>query len=58
MIITETPKNCWECPLRVIMLRNDEEYASGCKSTGIIVEDYDYDERPFFCPFYEEGENG
>lgn len=50
MIIEKVPSNCMECPLRVTMLRNEEDYASGCKNTGIIVEDY-MDERPSFCPF-------
>ena len=50
MIVEGIPKNCIECPLRQTMLIFEEEYASGCKNTGIIVEDY-MDERPSFCPF-------
>lgn len=50
MIDEGIPKNCMECPLRQTMLISEEEYASGCKNTGIIVEDY-MDERPSFCPF-------
>lgn len=55
MIVEGIPKNCMDCPLRISMLRSDEEYAYGCKVTWIIVDDYD--ELPDFCPFYEEEQN-